>query len=145
MLCPDKITTNEWLEIMETAHLVGLKTTSTIMFGHLDSPHHWARHLLLLRSLARKTGGFTEFVPLPFVHMQAPIYLKGRARKGPTRRECVLMHAVARLVLHPFITNIQVFFCSADTLFSSYVLVAQLLQERALTASQTLQVIHFMD
>ncbi|KAH8935779.1 hypothetical protein BDL97_17G047900 [Sphagnum fallax] len=145
MLCPDKITTNEWLEIMETAHVVGLKTTSTIMFGHLDSPHHWARHLLLLRSLARKTGGFTEFVPLPFVHMQAPIYLKGRARKGPTRRECVLMHAVARLVLHPFITNIQVFFCSADTLFSSYLLVAQLLQERALTASQTLQAILFMD
>lgn len=92
---------------METAHKVGLRTTSTIMFGHLDRPHHWSRHLLHLRNLAKKTGGFSEFVPLPFVHMQAPVYLKGRSRKGPTSRECVLMHSIARLILHPFITNIQ--------------------------------------
>jgi FO synthase len=77
------------------------------MYGHIDQYVHWARHLLRLRDLQADTGGFTEFVPLPFVHMEAPIYLKGRARPGPTFREAVLMHAVARLTLHPLITNIQ--------------------------------------
>lgn len=106
-LCPDKLNTEEWLEVIETAHSVGLKTSSTIMFGHLDCPKHWARHLLLLRSLQERTGGITEFVPLPFVHMQAPIYLSGGSRRGPTAREAALMHSVGRLVLHPLITNIQ--------------------------------------
>ena len=92
---------------MEAAHGVGFRTTATIMFGHVDRPIHWARHLLRLRALQARTGGFTELVPLPFVHMEAPIYLKGRARMGPTYREALLMHAVARLVLHPHITNIQ--------------------------------------
>jgi FO synthase len=78
------------------------------MFGHIDRPHHWARHLLHIRDLQQRTGGFTEFVPLPFVHMEAPLYLKGRARRGPTFHETVLMHAVSRLVLHPLIPNIQV-------------------------------------
>jgi FO synthase len=78
------------------------------MFGHVDNYAHWARHLLHIRELQKRSGGFTEFVPLPFVHMEAPMYLKGRARKGPTLRETVLMHAVARLVLHPVLTNIQV-------------------------------------
>jgi FO synthase len=107
-LCPDKITTDQWLEVMRTAHRIGFRTTATIMFGHMEKPVHWARHLLRLRALQAETGGFTEFVPLPFVHMEAPIYLKGRARCGPTFREAVLMHAVARLVLHPLIPNIQV-------------------------------------
>ncbi len=107
-LCPDKLTTDKWLSVVEKAHRVGFKTTSTIMYGHIDGPRNWARHLIRLRELQRKTGGITEFVPLPFVHMEAPIYLKGKARSGPTFREAVLMHAVARLVLHPFITNIQV-------------------------------------
>jgi FO synthase len=107
VLCPDKITTAQWLEVMDAAHAVGLKSTATIMFGHVDGYRHWARHLLRLRELQARTGGFTEFVPLPFVHMEAPIYLKGRSRKGPTFREAVLMHAVARLVLDPLITNIQ--------------------------------------
>lgn len=106
-LCPDKLNTAEWLSVIEKAHLVGLKTTSTIMFGHLDAPEDWARHLLHLRQLQERTGGFTEFVPLPFVHMESPLYLKGRARKGPTFREAVLMHAVSRLALHPHIKNIQ--------------------------------------
>ena len=106
-LCPDKVTTNEWLEVMRTAHETGLRTTSTIMFGHIERPVHWARHLLRLRELQAQTGGFTEFVPLPFVHMEAPIYRKGQARCGPTFRESVLMHAVARLALHPLIPNIQ--------------------------------------
>ncbi|HET8844635.1 MAG TPA: 7,8-didemethyl-8-hydroxy-5-deazariboflavin synthase, partial [Ktedonobacteraceae bacterium] len=79
-----------------------------IMYGHIEQPVHWARHLLRLKGLQERTGGITEFVPLPFVHMEAPIYWKGRARKGPTFREAVLMHAIARLVLYPHITNIQV-------------------------------------
>jgi FO synthase len=107
IICPDKITTGEWLQVMRTAHGVGLRSTSTIMFGHVDRPVHWARHLLRLRDLQAETGGFTEFVPLPFVPMETPIYLKGRSRQGPTYREAVLMHAVARLALHPLIPNIQ--------------------------------------
>ncbi len=107
IICPDKITTAQWLEVMRTAHGVGLRSTSTIMFGHVDRPVHWARHLLRLRDLQAETGGFTEFVPLPFVPMETPIYLKGRSRQGPTFREAVLMHAVGRLVLHPHIANIQ--------------------------------------
>ncbi len=107
VLCPDKLTVDQWFEVMQAAHGVGFRTTATIMFGHVDRPVHWARHLLRLRALQAKTGGFTELVPLPFVHMEAPIYLKGRARMGPTYREALLMHAVARLVLHPHITNIQ--------------------------------------
>jgi FO synthase len=107
IICPDKISTDQWLEVMETAHGVGLRSTATIMFGHVDRPINWARHLLRIRDLQSRTGGFTEFVPLPFVHMEAPMYLRGAARKGPTWRECILMHAVARLSLHPWIKNIQ--------------------------------------
>ncbi|MEO8291080.1 MAG: 5-amino-6-(D-ribitylamino)uracil--L-tyrosine 4-hydroxyphenyl transferase CofH, partial [Gaiellaceae bacterium] len=107
ILCPDKVTTEQWLEVHETAHQAGLRSTATIMFGAVEGPRSWARHLIALRELQKRTGGFTEFVPLPFVHMEAPIYLKGGARPGPTFREAVLMHAVARLVLHPHITNIQ--------------------------------------
>ncbi len=107
-LCPDKLTTQEWLDVVEAAHNAGFRTTSTIMYGHIDGPLNWARHIVRLRDLQKRTGGITEFVPLPFVHMEAPIYLKGNARRGPTFREAILMHAVARLALHPHITNIQV-------------------------------------
>ncbi|MDH3715955.1 MAG: 5-amino-6-(D-ribitylamino)uracil--L-tyrosine 4-hydroxyphenyl transferase CofH [Gammaproteobacteria bacterium] len=107
VICPDKINTAEWLSVVQNAHARGLRTTATIMFGHVDAPRHWAGHLLRIRALQQETGGITEFVPLPFVHMEAPLYLKGLARKGPTLREAVLMHAVARLVLHPHVTNIQ--------------------------------------
>jgi FO synthase len=107
VLCPDKISTAQWFDVMKTAHELGLRSTSTIMFGHVDGPQHWAKHLLRILRLQEKTGGFTEFVPLPFVHMEAPIYLKGRARAGPTYRECVLMHAVSRLVFHAKLPNIQ--------------------------------------
>ncbi|HZZ36230.1 MAG TPA: 5-amino-6-(D-ribitylamino)uracil--L-tyrosine 4-hydroxyphenyl transferase CofH [Caulobacteraceae bacterium] len=106
-ICPDKLTTAEWLGVVRTAHRVGLRTTSTIMFGHLERPEHWARHLIAIRALQLETGGFTEFVPLPFVHMQSPVYLRGQARKGPTWREAVLMHAVARIALHGAISSIQ--------------------------------------
>jgi FO synthase len=106
-LCPDKISTSQWLTVVETAHRVGLRTTSTIMFGHMETAPSWAAHLLALRDLQEKTGGFTEFVPLPFVHLEAPIYLRGQARRGPTWRETMLMYSVSRLVLHPLIPNIQ--------------------------------------
>jgi FO synthase len=107
VLCPDKIRTARWLQVMRAAHKAGLRSTATVMFGHVDRYQHWARHILRIRELQEETGGFTEFVPLPFVHMEAPIYLKGRSRRGPTFREAVLMHAIARLALHPLITNIQ--------------------------------------
>jgi FO synthase len=107
ILCPDKINTAQWFEVMEAAHAVGLKSTATIMFGHIDRYRHWARHILRIRALQERTGGFTEFVPLAFVHMEAPIYLKGQSRKGPTFREAMLMHAVARLAFDPVIPNIQ--------------------------------------
>jgi FO synthase len=107
VLCADKINAGQWLEVMETAHGLGLPTTATIMFGHVDRYEHWAKHLLAVRELQARTGGFTEFVPLPFVAQMAPIYRRGQSRQGPTFREAVLMHAVARLVLHPYIENIQ--------------------------------------
>jgi len=108
VICPDKLTSGEWLETIEAAHKVGLRTTATIMFGHVDTPRDWARHLLAIRELQARTGGFTEFVPLPFVPMEAPMGLKGECRRGPTFREVRLMHAVARLALHPVLTSIQV-------------------------------------
>jgi FO synthase len=107
IICPDKVNTAEWQAVMRAAHGLGLRSTATIMFGHVEAPLHWARHLLVLRDLQAETGGFTEFVPLPFVHMEAPMYLRGLARRGPSFREALLMHSVARLVLHPHFTNIQ--------------------------------------
>jgi FO synthase len=106
-LCPDKINSAQWFEVMEAAHGQGFNTTATIMYGHIEEYKHVARHLLRVRELQAKTGGFTEFVILPFIHMEAPIYLKGGARKGPTFREAVLIHAISRLVLHPHFKNIQ--------------------------------------
>ncbi|NND68488.1 MAG: 5-amino-6-(D-ribitylamino)uracil--L-tyrosine 4-hydroxyphenyl transferase CofH [Halioglobus sp.] len=106
-ICPDKINTAQWLEVMAAAHAQGIRTTATIMYGHVEQPGHWAAHLLAIRQLQLETGGFTELVPLPFVAQEAPLYLRGRARPGPTFREAILMHAVARLVLHGAIDNIQ--------------------------------------
>ena len=107
VICPDKITTAQWLDVHRAAHRAGLRSNATIMFGHVDGPRAWARHLLAVRGLQRETGGLTEFVPLPFVHMEAPIALKGLARRGPTFGEVLLIHAVARLALHPLVTNVQ--------------------------------------
>ena len=106
-LCPDKLTAREWVDVIRTAHEVGLPTTSTIMFGHVDNYFDWATHLLLLRDIQAATGGITEFVPLPFVHMEAPMYRAGTSRAGPTLHESVLMHAVGRLVLSPLVKNVQ--------------------------------------
>jgi len=107
VICPDKVKVEQWLHVHDTAHRAGLRSTTTIMFGHADTPRSWARHLIHLRDQQKRTGGFTEFVPLPFVHMEAPIFLKGMARPGPTFREALLVHAVGRLALHPWITNVQ--------------------------------------
>src|SRR3954470_509660 len=108
VICPDKVTTEQWLRVHETAHRVELRSNVTMMFGHVEVPRSWARHLLEARDQQRRSGGFTEFVPLPFVHMEAPMWLRGRARSGPTFGETLLLHAVARLALHPVIPNIQV-------------------------------------
>jgi 7,8-didemethyl-8-hydroxy-5-deazariboflavin synthase CofH subunit/7,8-didemethyl-8-hydroxy-5-deazariboflavin synthase CofG subunit len=108
VLCPDKITTDEWLHAHRTAHEVGLRSNVTIMFGSVERPVHWARHMVRTRALQRETGGFTEFVPLPFVHMAAPLYLQRRARRGPTFREALLMHAIGRIAYHGDIANVQV-------------------------------------
>ena len=107
ILCPDKISTDEWLEAHRTAHSVGLRSNITIMFGSVEQPHSWARHMVVTRALQRETGGFTEFVPLPFVHMATPLYLQRKARRGPTFRETLLMHAVARIAYAGDIDNIQ--------------------------------------
>jgi FO synthase len=106
-ICPDKLNSRQWLQVMETAHRVGFRTTATIMYGHVETSEHLAAHLLKLRCLQQRTGGFTEFVPLPYVPMEAPMFLKGKSRKGPSFREAVLMHAVSRLVFNDLISNIQ--------------------------------------
>jgi FO synthase len=112
IICPDKITTEQWCEVHRIAHSLGLRSNATIMFGTVEGPRSWARHLVVTRRLHDEikddTGGLFEFVPLPFVHMAAPIYLKGKARRGPTFEECLKMHAVARIALHGRIDNIQV-------------------------------------
>jgi FO synthase len=107
VLCPDKINTDEWLFAHRTAHEVGLRSNITIMFGAVEQPRSWARHMIRTRGLQKQTGGFTEFVPLPFVHMATPIYLQRKARRGPTFREVILMHAVGRIAYRGLIDNIQ--------------------------------------
>src|SRR5204862_3874766 len=107
-LCPDKINTEEWLFAHRTAHSLGLRSNITIMFGSIEHPVHWARHMVRTRDLQKNTGGLTEFVPLPFVHMAAPIYLQHKSRRGPTFRESLLMHAVARIAPDGWGPHIQV-------------------------------------
>ncbi len=108
IICSDKVNTAEWLECHRVAHSVGLRSNITIMFGSVEHPESWARHIVRTRELQKETGGFTEFVPLPFVHMASPIYLQKKARRGPTFRETLLMHAVGRIAYHGLIDNIQV-------------------------------------
>ncbi|HEY2983303.1 MAG TPA: bifunctional FO biosynthesis protein CofGH, partial [Jatrophihabitantaceae bacterium] len=107
VLTKGKLPTSAWIEVMTTAHRLGIPSTSTMMFGHVDRPDHWVRHIRLIGRLQDETGGFTEFVPLPFVHMQSPIYLAGIARPGPSRRDTRAVHALARILLHGRIRNIQ--------------------------------------
>jgi len=107
ILCPDKVNTEEWLEAHRVAHSVGLRSNITIMFGSVEQPLHWARHMVRTRDLQKETGGFTEFVPLPYVHMAAPLYLQRRSRRGPTFREALLMHAVGRIAYGDLVPSIQ--------------------------------------
>jgi FO synthase len=107
VLTKGKLPTATWIDVVTTAHEVGLRSSSTMMFGHVDTPRHWVDHLRLLARIQDETGGFTEFVPLPFVHHNAPLYLAGAARPGPTRRDNLSVHALARLLLHGRIPNIQ--------------------------------------
>ena len=108
IICSDKINTEEWLECHRVAHQAGLRSNITIMFGSVEHPVSWAKHIVRTRELQKETGGFTEFVGLPFVHMASPIYLQHKSRRGPTFRETVLMHAIARIAYHGLIDNIQV-------------------------------------
>jgi len=107
IICPDKLNSLEWIEVMRVAHEVGIASTATIMFGHVDNPLHWANHLSKIQELQKETKGFTEFVPLPYVAQEAPMFKKGKSRYGPTLRESVLMHAVSRIVFNGSIKNIQ--------------------------------------
>jgi len=107
IICPDKIDSEQWLEVHRSAHRAGLNSNVTMMFGSVERPRSWVRHLLVTRDLQRETGGFTEFVGLPFVHMAAPLYLQRRSRRGPTFREVVLVHAIARIVYRGSIDHVQ--------------------------------------
>jgi FO synthase len=107
VLTKGKLPTSQWIEVVTTAHRLGIPTTSTMMYGHVDTPQHWVAHLQLLARLQEESGGFTEFVPLPFVHTSAPLYLAGIARPGPTVRDNRAVHALARLLLHGRIDHVQ--------------------------------------
>lgn len=107
VLTKGKLPTKTWIEVVSTAHRVGLRSSSTMMYGHVDNPRHWVQHLRVLRRIQDETGGFTEFVPLPFVHTSSPIYLAGVARPGPTLRDNLAVHAMGRIMLHGSIDNIQ--------------------------------------
>ena len=107
VLTKGKLPTSQWVEIVSTAHEVGLRSSSTMMYGHVDTPSHWVAHLNVLRGIQDRTGGFTEFVPLPFVHQSSPLYLAGAARPGPTHRDNRAVHALARIMLHGRIPQIQ--------------------------------------
>jgi FO synthase len=108
MLSPNKLKVQQWIEVIRTAHELGIPSTSTMMYGHAELPEHWVRHLLLLRQIQMDTGGFTEFVPLGFVHLQTRLFRTGRARAGSSFSEHLLVHALARLLLNGHIRNIQV-------------------------------------
>ncbi len=124
VLCPDKINTEEWLEAHRVAHSIGLRSNITIMFGAVEHPRSWARHIVRTRDLQKETGGFTEFVPLPFVHMATPIYLQRKARRGPTFREAVLMHSVGRIAYGELVPNIQVSWVKMGTEGIAQILMA---------------------
>lgn len=123
-LTKNKLSAEQWVEIVSTAHRLGIRSTATIMYGHIDSPRHWAAHLALIRDIQRDTGGFTEFVPLGFIHYNAPIYLDGEARSGPSGLDDLRMHAIARIMLHNFIPNIQVSWVKMGPKFSQLCLNA---------------------
>lgn len=107
VLTKGKLPADVWVEVVKTAHSLGVRSSATMMYGHVDAPHHWVAHLRLLARIQRETGGFTEFVPLPFIHQSSPVYLAGVARPGPSTRDNRAVHAMARILLHGAIDNIQ--------------------------------------
>ncbi len=107
VLTKGKLPTASWVEVVSTAHELGIRSSATMMYGHVDTPAHWVAHLTLLRSIQERTGGFTEFVGLPFIHHNAPVYLAGVARPGPAPRDDRAVHAMARLLLHGAIDHVQ--------------------------------------
>jgi CofH subfamily radical SAM domain protein len=107
-LSPNKLKVHQWIEVIRTAHSMGFPSTSTMMYGHTESPEHWVRHLLLIREIQKETGGFTEFVPLGFIHFQTRLFQKGSSRAGHSDHEDLIVHALARVLLHGYISNIQV-------------------------------------
>ena len=107
-LSPNKLKVRQWIEVIKTAHSLGIPSTSTMMYGHTERPEHWVRHLLLLREIQKETGGFTEFVPLGFIHSQTKLFQIGGARAGHSPDEDIIVHALARVLLHGYIPNIQV-------------------------------------
>ena len=107
-LSPNKLKVRQWIEVIRTAHSVGIPTTSTMMYGHTELPEHWVRHLLLLREIQKETRGFTEFVPLGFIHSQTRLFQSGGARPGRSPHEDLIVHALSRVLLHGHIPNIQV-------------------------------------
>ena len=126
-ISPGRISVDQWIEVITTAHNLGIPTTSTVMFGHLETPEHLARHLALLRDIQKDTGGFTEFVPLSFVNSEAPMYLKGLmpdVRPGPTGMDVIKMHAIARLMLNNWIPNIQASWVKEGNRLSQLLLTA---------------------
>ena len=124
IICPGKLTTAEWIEVIETAHQTGLPTTCTMMYGHVESPEHRVEHLEILRKIQKKTGGFTEFVPLTFMHPNAPIYQEGIARPGTTGTEDLKLYAVARLMFGDLLKNIQVSWVKLGFKFAQVCLTA---------------------
>jgi FO synthase len=124
IICSDKVNTEEWLECHRQAHSIGLHSNITIMFGSVEHPRSWAKHMVVTRELQKETGGFTEFIPLPFVHMASPIYLQRKARRGPTFRENVLMHAIGRIFYHGHIDNVQVSWVKIGTAGAAQLLQA---------------------
>ncbi|OGH56362.1 MAG: 7,8-didemethyl-8-hydroxy-5-deazariboflavin synthase subunit CofH [Candidatus Lindowbacteria bacterium RIFCSPLOWO2_12_FULL_62_27] len=121
-LTRDKLTAAEWIDIVKTAHRLGIRSTATMMYGHIDRPEHWVAHFNILREIQKETGGFTEFVPLGFIHWDAPLYFAGGARPGPTRDENLKVHAIARLFFNGWINHIQVSWVKLGPRFAQYVL-----------------------
>ena len=124
IICSDKVNTEEWLECHRQAHSIGLHSNITIMFGSVEHPRSWAKHMVVTRELQKETGGFTEFIPLPFVHMASPIYLQRKARRGPTFRENLLMHSIGRIFYHGHIDNVQVSWVKIGTAGAAQLLQA---------------------
>jgi len=121
-LCKNKLRGEEWIDVIKKAHSLDIPTTATMMYGHIEKPCHWVEHLMIIRDIQKETGGFTEFIPLGFIHPNTKLYLNGGARPGATQEEHLKIHAISRLVLHPYIKNIQVSWVKLGKDIAQYIL-----------------------